>query len=277
MKNAIHMLNNSSTQEKYPGQMNSFIIETEMGQLIVMDGGYRGQCEYLLNQLREISGESKPRVAGWFLSHCHHDHIECFMEMVEKYSEEIEIQHFYYNFQSIQFMDKNEPHFAASIKEFYNLLSRFADFAVIVSEGDCYELGGALFEILYSPNPAWTMNTGNNSSIVIRMTLGGQIVMFLGDLGVEAVTQLLDKYGATLKSDYCQMAHHGQNGVTKEVYQAIAPSACMWCTPVWLWNNDMGDGYNTCVFKTLETREWMEELGVKKHYVMKDGDQVIEL
>ena len=257
--------------------MNSFIIETEMGELIVMDGGYRGEWEYLLNQLRKISGERKPRVAGWFLSHAHHDHIECFMEMIEKHSESIEIQHVYYNFPSIQFMEKNEPHFSAAIKEFYSLLPRFADIAVIVSEGDRYEIGGAVFDILYSPNPVWTGNAGNNSSIVIRMMLGGQKVMFLGDLGAEAGNQLLNKYGSALKSDYCQMAHHGQAGVTKEVYQAIAPKACMWCTPVWLWNNDMGDGYNTCCFKTLETRGWMEELGVKQHYVIKDGDQVIEL
>lgn len=277
MKNAIHMLNNSNNQVIHPGQMNSFIVETEMGELIVIDGGYRGECEHLLSRLKDISGKSNPRVAGWFLSHAHHDHIECFMEMVNKYSENIEIEHVYYNFPSTQFIEKNDPHFTDTIREFYELLPRFADFAVIVSEGDRYEIGGAVFEILYSPNPAWINNAVNNSSIVIRLTLGGQKILFLGDLGEEAGKQLLDKYGIQLKSDYCQMAHHGQAGVSQSVYQAIAPSYCMWCTPLWLWDNDAGEGYNTSVYKTVEVRKWMEEIGVKKHYVMKDGDQTIDL
>ena len=62
-----------------------------------------------------------------------------------------------------------------------------------------------------------------------------------------------------------------------DVYQAISPSACLWCTPDWLWNNDAGLGYNTHCFKTIEVQGWMEKLGVKTHYVTKDGDQTIEL
>lgn len=277
MKNAIYILDNLSDKNRFRGQMNSFIIKTQTGELVVIDGGYRGEYTHLLEQLRKISGKSKPQVAGWFLSHAHMDHIDCFMEIIENHSDSIEILNVYYNFPSIQFMEKNEPLEAHTLQEFYSLLPHFAASSVIVTEGDCYEIGGALFEILYSPNPTWTNNAANNSSIVIRLTLGEQTIMFLGDLGEEAGNQLLNKYGTSLKSDYCQMAHHGQAGVTKQVYQMIAPSYCIWCTPLWLWDNDTGNGYNTYIFKTIEVRNWMEELGVKKHYVMKDGDQVIEL
>ena len=276
MKNAIHLLNNSKTEDMYPGQMNSFIVETENGEIIVIDGGYRGEWEHMLNKLIEISGQSKPHVAGWFLSHAHHDHIECFMELVKNHSESIEIDHVYYNFPSAQFIERHDVLFVETIREFYGILPRFADIAVIVSEGDRYEIGSAVFEILYSPNPAWTNNAFNNSSIVIRLTLGEKKILFLGDLGEDAGQQLVDKYGNELKSDYCQMSHHGQAGVSKSVYQAIAPETCMWCTPLWLWNNDAGHGYNTAPYKTIEVREWMEEIGAKEHYVMKDGDQTIE-
>jgi len=274
MQNRVHMLHNDCGGSS-AAQMNSFIIETEVGELMVMDGGYRENFSYLYEQLRRISGKKKPTVAGWFLSHAHDDHIDCFLEMMEKYPDSIEIQHIYYNFPSRQFIAKNEASGVKSIQEFYRLLPKFADKAVIVTEGDYYELGGAVFEILYSPNPAWSHNPVNNSSIVIRMTLGGKTFLFLGDLGVEAGEQILAKYGAYLKSDYCQMAHHGQDGVGKEVYQAIAPYACIWNTPLWLWNNDLGGGFDTNVFKTVIVRKWMEELGVKKHYIMKDGDQTI--
>ncbi|MFA6948983.1 MAG: MBL fold metallo-hydrolase, partial [Eubacteriales bacterium] len=117
----------------------------------------------------------------------------------------------------------------------------------------------------------------NNSSIVIKMTLGGKTVMFLGDLGVEAGEKLLGMYGEKLKSDYCQMAHHGQNGVTREVYAAVAPECCLWCTPQWLWDNNAGKGYNTHCWQTIIVRAWMDELGVSRHYAVKDGDQHIDL
>lgn len=257
--------------------MNSFIIETEPGELVVFDGGYREECEHLLEKLRLISGKNKPSVAGWFLTHPHMDHIDCFKEIVEKYSELIEIKHVYYNFPSVQFMEKYgyEPQEAKTLREFYELLPLFADRAVIVTEGDIYEIGGA-FEILYSMNPAWTNNAGNNASMVIRLTLGESTIMFLADMGEEAGEQLLLKYGEGLKCDYCQMAHHGQNGVNKEVYEAISPKVCIWCTPDWLWDNDLGEGYDTACFNTIKVQEWMKELGVETHYVMKDGDQVIE-
>jgi len=277
MSGAIYMINNSSIREKYPGQMNSFIIKTETGELIVMDGGYRGEYQHLLSMLKVISRENKPRVAGWFLSHAHRDHIDCFMEMIEKYPKDIEITHVYCKFPSVQSVEMYESYEASTIREFYHLLPRFKDILVITEEGDRYEIGGAVFEILYAPNQVWSNNMINNSCIVIRMTLSGHSVIFLGDISLEVGRQLLEKYGAELKSDYCQMAHHGQQGVEKNVYEAIAPSTCMWCTPEWLWNNDTGDGYNTSNYKTLETRKWMDELRVKKHYVMKDGDQMIPI
>lgn len=74
---------------------------------------------------------------------------------------------------------------------------------------------------------------------------------------------------AALKCKMVQMSHHGQNGVGYEVYKALRPSVCLWPTPQWLWDNE-GDQYTT-----PETKAWMKELNVEKHYCMKDGDQVI--
>lgn len=138
-------------------------------------------------------------------------------------------------------------------------------------------MGDAEFEILYTPNPAYTGNAVNNSSVVLRMHMGGKTVMFLGDLGIEAGEQILAEYGDGLQNDYCQMAHHGQNGVTRAVYEAVRPKGCLWCTPDWLWDNDLGNGFNTAQFKTVEVRGWMDELKAEIHYVMKDGDQRIRL
>ena len=63
------------------------------------------------------------------------------------------------------------------------------------------------------------------------------------------------------------MAHHGQAGVRKSFYQAIRFRACLWPTPTWVYNNDIGKGFNTHILQTIDTRNWMEELGIEEQYV----------
>ena len=72
------------------------------------------------------------------------------------------------------------------------------------------------------------------------------------------------------------MAHHGQNGVTKEVYDAIKPKLCFYNAPKWLYDNDMGEGYDTSKYQSVIVRGWMDEYGAKS-IVAFEGDQTIRL
>lgn len=253
-------------------QMNSFIIRTEDEKTIVIDGGYRADAVKLLAKLREVTGSAKPHVDAWILSHAHDDHIEAFMEAMTHHADEFSLGRIYYHFPSLQFVEKHDPVNAFTIREFYELLPTFSDRLCFVSRGDEYRVGAAVFEILYTADPTFTEDAGNNATTVFRMTLGGKRVMFLGDAGVRAGEKLLAMHGSGLKSDFCQMAHHGQRGVERDVYAAISTTVCFWCTPLWLWNNDNGEGFDTHIWKTVTVRSWMEELGVREHYVIKDGD-----
>lgn len=272
MKNAVHMLRSEGGS-----QMNSFVIETDQGGIILIDGGYTRDAADLLEYVKALTGRSVPHIDAWILSHVHSDHVEAFIELWTNHRDEFTCDKVYYNFPSVQFVQRHEAHEAHTNEEFTRALPYFAAHVCTVTAGDSYEVAGARFDILYTPDPAFTMNAINNSSIVFRLTLNEKTFMFLGDLGVEAGNKLLDLHGEKLRSDYVQMAHHGQNGVTLDVYKAISPKACFWCTPLWLWNNDAGLGYNTHTFRTIEVREWMESLGVKTHYVMKDGNITVEI
>jgi len=126
-------------------------------------------------------------------------------------------------------------------------------------------------EILGIKNPELIENAGNEQSMVIKFNMGKRSFLVLGDTGVKSSEKLLRTQKEKLKSDIVQMAHHGQAGATKELYQQIHPTTCLWPTPNWLWENDAGKGYNTGPWKTIETRQWMKELEVKEHYVAKDG------
>lgn len=281
MKNSIHTLAPTRTfahrDTRLYGQNQAQIIQTEDGRILVIDGGHYGESEALLAYLRTLTGMAVPHIDAWLLTHPHEDHIEAFFDVIEKYPDAVTIDKIYYNFPSAQFCgnygDKGASKTAAT---FYSLLPRFVEKAVICSVGDVYDVGAAHIEILYSPDPYITQNVCNNTSVVYKITLGGKVLLILGDCGVEAGERILARFGAEgVKCDVCQMAHHGQNGVSRAFYEAARPELCIWCAPDWLWDNDAGDGFDTHVYKTVEVRSWMEALGtVKMNLVTKDGTQV---
>ena len=65
-----------------PSQMMSFVLQTENGQLFVIDGGVRGDAEALLALLRKLGGPH-PVIEGWFLTHVHEDHIAALTSILE--------------------------------------------------------------------------------------------------------------------------------------------------------------------------------------------------
>ena len=125
-------------------------------------------------------------------------------------------------------------------------------------------------EILGIKNPEITTNAGNEQSMVVSFKTQKNTILFLGDTGEKSSEKLLKNQKDKLKSSIVQMAHHGQNGATKELYKAISPKICLYPSQEWLWNNDNGNGYNTGPWKTIETRKWMEEIGVENSYIEKE-------
>ena len=139
------------------------------------------------------------------------------------------------------------------------------------------QIDGIEVEILGIRNPEIIENPGNEQSMVIKFNTGKQSLLILGDTGVKSSEKLLKNQKHKLKSDIVQMSHHGQQGATQELYKQVSPKICLWPTTDWLWDNDMGSGKNSGPWKTLETRKWMEELGVTQNYIEKDGDITIKI
>ncbi|MBQ6863641.1 MAG: MBL fold metallo-hydrolase [Clostridia bacterium] len=267
-ENRIYMLNSVTDTI-----CNSFIITTDDGKLIVIDGGYESETDNFLANLRQIAGTAKPQIDAWFLTHPHSDHVNCFFECMEYHADELDVKCIYYNFPSRGFFEDNDDSAMQTIDDFYRVLPLVADRMRVLCGGDTLQIGNAKFYILYSQD--FEIKNCNNSSLVFRMELGGKSVMFTGDSETQAGEKILRlwKDSGLLDCDICQMSHHGQSGLQREFYEAVNPQICLWPTPSWLWTNCDGTG----PFKTLFTRSWMEDLGVHEHYIMKDGKQVITL
>ncbi len=276
MKNMLYQLDSVTNI-----QMNSYIITTAAGGVLVIDGGYREDTDNLLTMLRKIAGQTTPRVDAWILTHAHLDHVDCFLEIMEYHRDALDVAKIMYNFPSIQYCERERPWggYAPTLDQFMALLPTFADRVMTLYGGDVYDIAGAHMEVLYSPNCEIQTNYINNSSVIFKLTVGDTRVLFTGDAGVEEGEKCRVYWEGTdaLRADYVQMAHHGQGGADRAFYEAVRPRGCLWGTPDWLWNNDAGKGYNTHIWKTLEVRTWMDELGASEHYVMKDGVQTVEL
>ena len=126
-------------------------------------------------------------------------------------------------------------------------------------------------------NEEFRTNPYNNSSMIIRVWDKAKSLVFLGDAGVECGNKALNgPYRKDLDCDYLQMAHHGQQGCDENFYKTINFKACLWPTPTWVWNNDQGKGFNTGPLKTIDTRRWMDEIGITEHYISWQGIVKIE-
>ena len=104
---------------------------------------------------------------------------------------------------------------------------------------------------------------------MISVKAGGKTWLETGDMGVEGGRDAMKKLGSRLKHDIVFLAHHGQNGTDKEFYAAVKPEAAVWPLPSWLWDNRVENGtYGSGPYRTNYTKCWMQDLGVKKNYVL---------
>ena len=265
-KNEIHMLKSVTDTI-----CDSFIITTDDGRVIVIDGGHKTETDHFVEYLKKVTNEERPHIDAWFLSHAHDDHCEVFLEIAENRSDEVEFDRVYANFPDASFYEGYDEWAVKIISDFSRLLPAFKDKLRELREGDVFSVGSAKFTVFYTFNPEW--KNCNEGSTIMRMDLGGASVMFTGDAAVNAGNYVVEKYADSgiLKCDICKMAHHGQDGVDKNFYEAVSPEICLWPTPSWVWDNRNGN------LKTLEVRAWIKELGVKENHISKDGSYVLTL
>ena len=265
--NYLTQLGNKSSR-----QMMGYVIKTKNGKLIVIDGGTREDAENLTDNIYKNGGT----VDYWFLTHAHDDHIGAFLKIANE--SKIQINNIYVSLNDMSWYEENDNARADAAKELIDTLKK-PNIKEAVKEPKINEkinIDNINVDVLGVKNPELVENAGNEQSLVLKFDTGKTTLLILGDTGVKSSEKLLSNQKEKLKSDIVQMAHHGQAGATKELYQEIKPSICLWPTPDWLWDNNSGGGYNSGSWKTLETRGWMEELGIKENYIEKDGNITIK-
>lgn len=246
----------------------SYVIRTVHGRVIVVDGGSPGDADYL----RQFLKKQGYVVDAWFLTHPHDDHFGALQGLRES-NDCPKILHFYASLLDEDWVAKHEDVALPTVSAFYKVLRERGPKVTPVSAGEVLQIDGVKVEVLSQANPEICEEDPiNNSSVVLRMSDSSKSVLFLGDLGEQGGRKLLaGPYRDRLPSDYVQMAHHGNCGPAKDVYEAIHPNYCLWPTTWWVWDNNNGTGVNTADMHTFMVRKWMVDLHVLRHYVAFHG------
>ena len=260
-------------------QMSSTVFVSRTGHLAVVDGGfYEKDGEFLYGKLKELGGV----VDYWFITHPHCDHYGALDTILRKFrAKDLKIRKLLFNFPDLGWIVKNEPAAGEKAERFMVLLGQFRKDVPVhqMTKGEVFNLdGGVRFEVLNNPYLIGSHDSVNNLSVCLSVTMGGRKILVTGDLAPESGDRLMRDIGPDrLKHDICFLSHHGQQGVRKDFYAAVSPEVVIWPTPEWLWENrdGKGGGPGSGPFQTNYTKCWLQDLGIRKQYLL-TKDYVLE-
>ena len=228
----------------------SDVIRLSDGRLMIIDGANVRETDIdnLFDRLKKDSPFEKPVIAAWIMTHPHSDHYFCFFPFMQKYSDAVVIEKFFFNFpegddlEHYPKLEKNGSAFAkwrgiAQITDgqILNLFRQeVAKLGVPVytpHTGQSYTVGDAQLQFFTTMDDTIHCSKNiNATSLMFSMKLGGQTIMLTGD-GSFSDSKLPERYGQELKADILQVPHHGFGCGTADGqirgFRLIDPKVCL--------------------------------------------------
>ncbi|MBQ9086032.1 MAG: hypothetical protein IJY47_02475 [Clostridia bacterium] len=248
------------------------VLRLTDGRLVVVDGGWQSpnfDSDYpdFVQLLRDLSGEEKPRVALWVITHSHEDHYTVLSEMKP---EDADIQ-------AYMMCLPVEGVTEGASQKMMRLIPNYAEKNIPPHAGDHYDFGDARMDILYCCEEAQLYNPrvlgdGNNQSTIFTFTVAGQKIMVTGDAYHHAEDLAMEVAGDEISCEICQIAHHGRTSPKDDhFYEAVAPKVALWPGCYAQIDNDL---------KERRVNTWIFESGkctIMDHYVAYDGTVTLDL
>ena len=211
----------------------SCVFRLEDGRFIVFDGGWetRDYAERLMAVLKKQCVTERITVAAWIMTHPHIDHYRCYTSFSQKFENQYAVQRFIYNFfdadtknEVVAGAEKEGPHMA----RFFDAVKKSGAPVYRVHTGEVFEIGGARFEVLSSPDDVMKacVTNINTLSVVFKIHCMGQTILMTGDAMLPS-SRLSSRFGAYLKSDVLQVPHHMFDGGCIDCYRLIDPETIL--------------------------------------------------
>ena len=229
-----------------------YIIRLSDNKLVLVDGGHLHQAsteamEGLLAFLHQITGTKRGeiiRIAAWYMTHAHGDHVTVLAKLCNRYHDEIALERVMYNIPSYQVRSSGYDGNTTTVKVMIRTYYPDVKFLKLHA-GQQFSLSDVGVEVLYTHEDAvgrkqfedaaksgdgvkLDIGDYNSSSSVVRFTVDGKSVLLLGDISTEAETVMKNNFPASVwKSDAVQVAHHCFNYLRALYPMIAAPLALM--------------------------------------------------
>lgn len=246
----------------------STLFKSPSGKVVMIDGGWPKEADFLVPALKSLGG----RVDAWFITHAHIDHMGALADILTKAGTEgLKIRKIVHNFPPLKFIEETEKDSLKYVAPFLENIRLRKIKVHTPGVGEVFDFGeGLTFECLNGYDLTMRGNSINNSSICYRVMNGGKSIFVTGDIGWHMGDKLLKTVPRDkIKSDVVFLSHHGQTGANKNFYAAVKPEMCVWPTPQWLWENNMGGrGPGSGPWLTNYVKCWMQDIGVKRQLLL---------
>ena len=194
-----------------------YAVQLSDGSFIVYDGGYNHHAEHLFEVLSGLWGSEEGIVIrAWVLTHSHCDHYPCFVGFAERFAHRVRLEALMISPTNIE--DAADKYLNVGVHED---LKKFEGAKLLyVHTGMRFAYGDVELEVLFTADELYINEapriTGINgqrdlncSSIVSRVSTKEKSCLFLGDAYPDEALRAVIYYGSYLKSDMCQVSHHG--------------------------------------------------------------------
>lgn len=216
-----------------------YVITLEDGSFIIYDGGGdKGGKDHirLYNLLKQINKrpDGEIVIAAWVITHEHWDHFIGFFNFCKAFGGRVTIEQFISNTPTkIVGYNSDNPNTYIEDGKFKDASASAGGIKFVKPHtGQVIKVRNASIEVLFTqediyPNRLYFFN---DSTMITRVNIAGQSIMFLGDTDAVASGIICNMLGSNLKSDIVQVAHHGYRGATLEFYKLISPGFAFWPT-----------------------------------------------
>lgn len=232
-----------------PQQGDAHLIQTDIGQNILIDTGYYWAAENIM--LPYLQSKGVTTLDKVFISHPHKDHYAGLIMMLKR---GVKVKEVYFNLPDREVCDAEIPWGCdyAELLRYHQILLKNEVKVVVAKAGMTFKIGtDASLEILYAYDGVNTpvgRTDVNDMSLIMKLRNGTQTALFTGDLN-HKMGEYLAKEGKNLKADILKLPHHGTEGAAPDsFFEAVAPKVAMVPSPALLW----------CTPRSERMKKWFE-------------------
>jgi len=235
----------------------SYMIETNKGSIIMIDGGSYDDSEHLEQVLMEKGGV----VDSWFVTIAHSQNFGALKNIIE--NKKVQINHIYVSFNTVEWYQAYEPDRVEPIIEFMELIYSAENMNKVQDIPSRFEVkidNLNLMALNVKNSDLHGDYAGFNQSMVIKVDNTYKSMIFMGNIADQAAMKFKDNSLDEINCDAVQISNNGDQYVNNEVYKKM--------TPQYLFIPGLTNGYDVELKNLLKAKEC---------YTSENGDVSIKI